>query len=161
MESELHKISNKNKIIFLLVTAYWSQQMSSRLSFTFPSFRLLPLTLLLLLLSTQFQTWEISGSQLQGVAGWNQFHWMGDRKHVPTQHFRSMPMKWPRGTSANLWCSLEDSIAFRLDLIQASLSRSKLIPAWKVTCKHHYLISTLQYAHIFNVKSRWCEHVLS
>lgn len=29
------------------------------------------------LLSEQFQTWGISRSRLRGVAGWNQFHWMG------------------------------------------------------------------------------------
>lgn len=125
------------------------QQMSPSFSFTFSSFPLLPLTPLLLPLSEQFQTWEISRSQLRGVAGWNQFHRMADREHVPTQHFRSMPMKRPRGTSANLWCSLEGSIAFRLDLIRASLSWSKLIPAWKVTRKHQCLISTLQYVCTF------------
>ena len=50
----------------------------------------------------------------------------------PPSTFRSMLVKWPRGTSAALWCSLEDYRFFRLDLIQAHLlSRRKWIPCLK------------------------------
>lgn len=83
-------------------------QMSANFSSTFQSFSLLPLVLLLLLLSEQFQTWEISSSRLRGVAGWNQFHWIGDCKHIPTQHFWSVLVEETRGTCENLWCSLQD-----------------------------------------------------
>lgn len=145
------------------VAAYWSQQqyaadITYSSCFTLPSIPPLPLTLPLPLLSGQFQTWEISRSQQRGVAGWNQSPWMEDVEHTPTQHLQSMLMKWPRGTSENLWCSLEDSIAFQLDLIQVTLSQSKLIPAWKVRCKHQSFRPVKLPMHIFNMKSRWCKH---
>lgn len=50
----------------------------------------------------------------------------------PPSIFRSMPMKQPRGTSANLWCSLKNSVA---ELNQVFLSPSQLIPTWNVSRK--------------------------